>query len=570
MSRRVAVLIASSEFPDEPALERLVAPERDVEGMLEVLLAEKGGVFDEVVTLKNQPSQKVRLAINRALRNAGRDDQLLIYYSGHGKLDPTGKLCLAMSDTVLDVLQASSIRIGEIKDFLDASKCKQVMLFLDCCYSGAVGKDFLARGTVDDQLLVAAETSGICIMSAANAVQIAMESRAEGLGVFTRHVIEGIKTGCADQNGDGLVTFDELYDYVQKKVIADGHQRPQRWSFQAEGNLVIARSGNWDELRGRLRAKVLELANSQELPDDMVSAALSLLGVNKSAHTREQSLQLRLLEEFASGKTKLANFSFAWARSTQTATPLPMVEPEPVEASAPAEPEEIAPPTPSAPAALAVWPGKIDFGRHVLGETASELLKVWNDGPGQLDWSHQAYGDFFELDRNSEGLTVTLVGDSAGKKQGLIKLSSSAGNLEVEVSARIVEKPRSPKTTPTDPPAALPIPQAKFGPGRWFIELNAYGIPGAKYTLDLLPNGALFGGMTIFGVAGQIQGGWSFDPSQDRLLLQLGILTFGMHTNETLDIHITELQGNTLKGRDAIFCTFSFRRVGEAGVGQGT
>src|SRR5687768_13272173 len=277
MSRRIAVLIASSSFPDEPQLAGLEAPERDVHGIRDVLAADKGGVFDGVVVLINQPSQKVRIGINRALRSAKREDQLLIYYSGHGKLDPTGKLCLAMTDTVLDVLEASSIRIGEIKDFLDSSKCKQVMLFLDCCYSGAVGKDFMARSAVEDQLHVAAESAGICIMSAANAVQIALESSEQGLGVFTRHVIEGIRTGAADQNGDGLVTFDELYDYVQKRVIAEGHQRPQRWAFQAEGSLVIARSGNWDELRKKLRAKVLELAHAQELPDDVVGQALSLL-----------------------------------------------------------------------------------------------------------------------------------------------------------------------------------------------------------------------------------------------------------------------------------------------------
>jgi hypothetical protein len=556
MSRRIAVLIASSVFPDEPQLADLVAPERDVNGIHEVLAAEKGGVFDEVALLINQPSQKVRLAINRALRKATRDDQLLLYYSGHGKLDPTGKLCLAMCDTVLDALEASSIRIGEIKDFLDASKCKQVMLFLDCCYSGAVGKDFVARSAVDDQLQIAAESAGICIMSASNAVQIALESAEQGLGVFTRHVIEGIKSGAADQNGDGLVTFDELYDYVQKRVIADGHQRPQRWAFQAEGSLVLARSGNWDELRKQLRGKVLELAASQDLPDAVIAQALALLGVNKSAHTREQKLQLALLKELAEGKTKLSAFSFAWASSTASA-PTPVPEPEEQVPSA----EEDAPPQ-AATETLNTWPKKIEFGRQVRGAEANQLLKVWHDGRENPKWEFESYGNFFELDRSEEGLTVTLVDDVPGTKQGLIKIRSARGHAEVVVSARIVEAPKSQVQQPVQQHQQAPMmPTPRFTPGRWLIELSAFGIPGAKYTLDIYPNGALAGEVRVFGIAGQIQGTWGYDLSRDIVGMQLAVSTFGMQSGETLQIQITEGSGASLKGKDPMFRTFSFTKL---------
>lgn len=562
MSRRIAVLIASSRFPDEPQLTGLEAPERDVDGVREVLAADRGGVFDEVVVLKNEPSQRVRLAINRALRAAKREDQLLIYYSGHGKLDPTGKLCLTMTDTVLDVLEASSIRIGEIKNFLDASKCKQVMLFLDCCYSGAVGKDFVARSAVEDQLQVAAESAGICIMSAANAVQIALEDSSQGLGVFTRHVIEGIRSGAADQNGDGLVTFDELYDYVQKRVIADGHQRPQRWAFQAEGALVIARSGNWDELRKRLRAKLLELAHAQELPDDVVGEALALLSAKKAEFTREQTLRLSLLEEFAAGKTKLASFSFAWARIASAPTPIAPQVPE-VEA-APAEPARSAK---SASNALETWPKQIDFGRRERGAEARELLKVWHNLPGDPGFEFRGYGSFFELDRHADGLMVTLVDDAPGTKQGLIKIESAHGAVEVEVRARVVEPARREVAPTAQSPANPAMPQPRFTPGRWKIELNAFGIPGATYTLDIYPNGMLAGGVTVFGLSGQVQGTWGYDLSRDILGMQLAIQTFGVQSGETLQIQITEGSGASLAGKDPMFRSFRFTRLGDCGVG---
>lgn len=313
MSRRTAILIASSSFPDEPKLDTLIGPERDVEALRATLSHEKSSVFNEIVVLKNQQSHKVRLTLNRVLRSASKEDQVLVYYSGHGKLDPTGRLCLTMSDTVLDALEASSVRIGEIKDFLDASKCRQVMLVLDCCYSGAVGKDFVARSAVDDQLHLTAEGAGMCIMTASTSVQTAMESSETGLGVFTRHLIEGIETGVADQNGDGVVTFDELFTYIDQRIKAEGHQRPQHWAFQAEGSLVVARSGKSEELRQRIRAQLIDLAQKTEL-HEILPAALELLNAPQSGYTARQQAQFKLLEEFVAGKTKLVSFVMAWTR----------------------------------------------------------------------------------------------------------------------------------------------------------------------------------------------------------------------------------------------------------------
>jgi hypothetical protein len=468
MTRRVAYLIASSRFPEEPGLAALEAPERDVDALGDVLAAEKGGVYDEVVPLKNEPAQKVRRRLNTALRNAGKDDQVLIYYSGHGKLDPTGRLCLTMTDTVLDALESTALRVAELKDFLDVSRCKNVMLFLDCCYSGAVGKSF-TRSSVDDQLQVAAQGGGICIMSASNAVQTALESPEKGLGVFTRCVIEGIQTGAADVDGDGLVTFDELYEYVHRKVTAEGHQRPQKWSFQAEGDLLVAKTsgkGAWEETRKRLRTKVLALAESQDLPDDLVGESLAVLNVPRREQTDRHKMQVRLLEELAGERGKPAAFASAWAKLA--AAPAAVAPPPPPPPSAPSPPEP--PPVPAPP---------------------------------------------------------------------------------------------PPRPIPPQPPSFPPqpvLPQLKFTPGRWLIELAVFGVPGAKYSIDFRPDGSLAGTSSVWGMVSQLMGNWAFDIANDLLVIQLLQNTFGVQSGDTLTIKITSPAGDRMTGRDAMR-TFTLTRV---------
>lgn len=358
MTRRIAVLIAASRFGPEARLDPLEAPERDVDLLAEVVDAARGGVYETLHVLKNQPCDRVRRTINRVLREAGRDDQVLFYYSGHGKLDRTGKLCLAMTDTVQDELESTSVRIGDIKDYIEVSNCKQVMLILDCCYSGAAGKDFVARTDAAGALQAEAQGTGICIMSASNSVQTALEDAARGMGVFTRHLIEGMRSGDADQNGDGLVTFDELYEYVRGRVVAEGHQKPQKWAIQAEGSLVLARSERRQQARARVREKMGALAASGELPEQVLSEVFALLHRADFPRDERERAQQRLLEELAAGTSKPAAFGFAWGRLSQVqAAPPPQQQPQAKQPPPPPAPKPRAvppaAPAPSAPPAFA-------------------------------------------------------------------------------------------------------------------------------------------------------------------------------------------------------------------------
>src|SRR4029453_9602617 len=60
--------------------------------------------------------------------------------------------------------------------------------------------------------------------------------------VFTSALVEGLETGEADRDQDGLVALDGLYDYVYDKVrAATPNQTPGKWTFGVQGELVIAR-----------------------------------------------------------------------------------------------------------------------------------------------------------------------------------------------------------------------------------------------------------------------------------------------------------------------------------------
>ena len=91
---RFAILIGNSEYPEEPALNDLRCPEQDVDDFASVLEDPELGAFVKVQKVKNQSHHSVLDKIYDLLNQAGREDLVLIYFSGHGELDDKGGVVL--------------------------------------------------------------------------------------------------------------------------------------------------------------------------------------------------------------------------------------------------------------------------------------------------------------------------------------------------------------------------------------------------------------------------------------------------------------------------------------------
>lgn len=244
--RRYAILIASSKYACDPKrLPELRCPENDVEALGNILTSEQHGLFDrpDVLALKNKPSYEVLRALNRVLKQAGKSDLVLIYYSGHGKLDPAGRLHLATSDTLIEELESTSVPVSSVRNYIDISPSNRVILILDCCYSGSVGSAFL-KGSVDDQLQQVSDARGIYIITASTAIQVAQERTEDEYSLLTRHLLEGIEEGRADADDDGKITVDDLYSYAYERMKKESFQVPMKWGLNVRGEeLVLARTG---------------------------------------------------------------------------------------------------------------------------------------------------------------------------------------------------------------------------------------------------------------------------------------------------------------------------------------
>jgi len=218
---RSALIVAAYDFQDEKFRE-LRAPAHDAEALAEVLGDGAIGGFD-VRTLINEPGSLVAQELEAFCSDRTPDDLLLIYFSCHGIKDASGRLYFAMANTRFDRLRSTGVSATFVSEQMEYSRSRRMALLLDCCYSGAFVKGLRARASEEVQVKDHFEGRGRAVITASRATEYAFEGDelSPGQGqpsLFTNAIVQGLATGKADRDGDGLVTVDELYDYVYDEV----------------------------------------------------------------------------------------------------------------------------------------------------------------------------------------------------------------------------------------------------------------------------------------------------------------------------------------------------------------
>jgi uncharacterized caspase-like protein len=131
---------------------------------------------------------------------------------------------------------------------MSRSRSRRVVLLLDCCYAGAFERGMTARAGSGVAIEEQFGGRGRAVITASSAMEYAFEgdeladASEQAPSVFTSALVEGLETGEADRDQDGMVALDELYDYIHDKVqAATPNQTPGKWAFGVQGDLYIAR-----------------------------------------------------------------------------------------------------------------------------------------------------------------------------------------------------------------------------------------------------------------------------------------------------------------------------------------
>jgi metacaspase-1 len=143
---------------------------------------------------------------------------------------------LIPSDADPDDLFSTALPMDDLQTIFGRIEAERVVAFLDACYSGAAGgRTFSSKktraGAVDDLFLERLTRSkGRAIVTASRPAEVSIELPELGHGIFSYYLVNGLK-GAGDLNRDGIVSLQELYEYVEQQVTAKsravgGNQHP--------------------------------------------------------------------------------------------------------------------------------------------------------------------------------------------------------------------------------------------------------------------------------------------------------------------------------------------------------
>ena len=268
--RKIALLIGVSNY-DDSRISSLPAAVRDVRAMRDILQSEDVGEY-QVTILEDPDVVQMQREIEHLFRDRQKNDLVLLFFSGHGFKDRfSGDLYFATRITQKhsdgQTYIATGVAARFVHDMMRSSSARRQVILLDCCFSGAFSQgDSIPRNDeaednttcIEQQLLPVDTTTtstqtkdysqdiqqqlgleGKVVLTSTTAVDYAYERQGDELAVYTQYLVEGLRTGAADLDGDGYISARELYEYSLDRLKDDsprlGQDRPQKPKFFDRG-----------------------------------------------------------------------------------------------------------------------------------------------------------------------------------------------------------------------------------------------------------------------------------------------------------------------------------------------
>ena len=322
--RQWAVLIGCERYQLVSQLEYIT---NDVRNLSSTLTSWGGYPHDCVLeirddTPKSSLKNNIEDEVSQFLKGITPNDTLLFYFSGHGYRDSDGCLYLLPLDFDPQNKSATGISLQWLRKTVAQCPANVKLIILDTCHAGTDKGDAEIPFNSTDLQQSLEGLDKIATLASSTADQVSQPWHHKQMSVFSYWLIQGLK-GHADENGDGDINIDELFNYVERNVTRTAADRlthpqtPRRMiSSDVEGVPIVSRlqpqplEQVLDDIAEQLadamnhrrlaRLGVLEFTVRDPLSEEMLGGEYGLLGQQCA-----DSVYRKLVEKSLSNKFKV-------------------------------------------------------------------------------------------------------------------------------------------------------------------------------------------------------------------------------------------------------------------------
>lgn len=198
----------------------------DAQRVVDAFRSQEGKLYGRVTiqTLldKNATTQALREALREIAQKAQPEDVTVVFFSGHGVVDPKLGFYLATYDADPQAPAKTALLGNELSTLLEGIKSRTV-LALDTCHSGGA-----LEGTRQQRVVtspndltglineLSSAEQGVVVLSSSQATEESLEDSEKG-GVFTQAFREGLSSKIAAVGAEA-VTCRTMQDWLNKRV----------------------------------------------------------------------------------------------------------------------------------------------------------------------------------------------------------------------------------------------------------------------------------------------------------------------------------------------------------------
>jgi hypothetical protein len=183
-------------------------------------LSNSSANFD-VAILIDPTISEMKTVLYETTQKCQSNDELLIFFSGHGRRGRNRKLYLCGTDTNSESLVITGLPFDGLLDILREHSVKSLLIILDCCYSGAAESSFIIKSSDDllDETVLDSFVGGWTILTSTNSISTTTVSQDMELSPFTDAFLAACKLLQARRSD--WITITHIYEELTRRVAND-------------------------------------------------------------------------------------------------------------------------------------------------------------------------------------------------------------------------------------------------------------------------------------------------------------------------------------------------------------
>lgn len=218
------LIIGVNNYSD-PAISSLDNPISDAQQLYDILTSEYLFEKDNIQFLKDPKRNDIIYSLDYLSRRVTPDDNLLIFYAGHGWWDDAAKVGYWLPSDARKISKAEWFRNSTLVDYLREVNTRHTLLITDACFGGSI---FKTRKAFDDDsraMEILNEFPSRKAMTSGSLSEVPDESP------FTKYLLERLK-----KNKNKYLSSEQLFSSLRLAVINNSNGIPQFGEIQNVGD----------------------------------------------------------------------------------------------------------------------------------------------------------------------------------------------------------------------------------------------------------------------------------------------------------------------------------------------